>query len=145
MCSVCLVVFVFFFQAEDGIRDDLVTGVQTCALPISSKKELLEQITDLEPSPLRQMDERIPKELERICFKALSKRAAERYLTAKDMVEELRHFVSEQTVSQQAVPVGKGVPSPFATTVATPTSDIQPVKIVPKGLRSFDAHDAGFF
>src|SRR5258708_21838793 len=29
------VTFVFFFQAEDGIRDDLVTGVQTCALPIS--------------------------------------------------------------------------------------------------------------
>ena len=27
--------FYFFFQAEDGIRDDLVTGVQTCALPIS--------------------------------------------------------------------------------------------------------------
>src|SRR5207244_10320711 len=29
-----VLVFVFFFQAEDGIRDDLVTGVQTCALPI---------------------------------------------------------------------------------------------------------------
>src|SRR5574344_2206360 len=28
---------VFFFQAADGIRDDLVTGVQTCALPISYK------------------------------------------------------------------------------------------------------------
>src|SRR5256885_10834639 len=28
-------VFVFFFQAEDGIRDYKVTGVQTCALPIS--------------------------------------------------------------------------------------------------------------
>src|SRR5215813_1136474 len=27
--------FVFFFQAEDGIRDADVTGVQTCALPIS--------------------------------------------------------------------------------------------------------------
>ena len=27
---------VFFFQAEDGIRDVAVTGVQTCALPISS-------------------------------------------------------------------------------------------------------------
>src|SRR5438093_10098923 len=27
--------FVFFFQAEDGIRDWSVTGVQTCALPIS--------------------------------------------------------------------------------------------------------------
>src|SRR5258708_19992340 len=31
MVGVCC----FFFQAEDGIRDDLVTGVQTCALPIS--------------------------------------------------------------------------------------------------------------
>src|SRR5205823_8899831 len=30
-----LVFFFFFFQAEDGIRDKLVTGVQTCALPIS--------------------------------------------------------------------------------------------------------------
>src|SRR5438105_13574260 len=30
----------FFFQAEDGIRDPLVTGVQTCALPISSIRSL---------------------------------------------------------------------------------------------------------
>src|SRR2546427_3081218 len=30
-----VVVFFFFFQAEDGIRDLTVTGVQTCALPIS--------------------------------------------------------------------------------------------------------------
>src|SRR5256885_7329545 len=29
------IVFFFFFQAEDGIRDYKVTGVQTCALPIS--------------------------------------------------------------------------------------------------------------
>src|SRR5205823_10912039 len=28
----------FFFQAEDGIRDKLVTGVQTCALPISFRR-----------------------------------------------------------------------------------------------------------
>src|SRR5260370_23155567 len=27
-------IFIFFFQAEDGIRDSSVTGVQTCALPI---------------------------------------------------------------------------------------------------------------
>src|SRR5258708_11230676 len=32
-------VLFFFFQAEDGIRDDLVTGVQTCALPISGVVE----------------------------------------------------------------------------------------------------------
>src|SRR5438876_1570431 len=30
--------FVFFFQAEDGIRDGRVTGVQTCALPISRSR-----------------------------------------------------------------------------------------------------------
>src|SRR2546430_3485000 len=30
-----LALFFFFFQAEDGIRDLTVTGVQTCALPIS--------------------------------------------------------------------------------------------------------------
>ena len=30
--------YFFFFQAEDGIRDLIVTGVQTCALPILSKK-----------------------------------------------------------------------------------------------------------
>src|SRR5699024_12099317 len=30
----CFLLLVFFFQAEDGIRDRNVTGVQTCALPI---------------------------------------------------------------------------------------------------------------
>src|SRR5229473_5396497 len=35
--SVCF----FFFQAEDGIRDKLVTGVQTCALPISRRERAL--------------------------------------------------------------------------------------------------------
>src|SRR2546425_2842345 len=34
-CSLFISHDVFFFQAEDGIRDKLVTGVQTCALPIS--------------------------------------------------------------------------------------------------------------
>src|SRR5256885_11846283 len=34
MCYIILFYFFFFFQAEDGIRDYKVTGVQTCALPI---------------------------------------------------------------------------------------------------------------
>src|SRR5947208_13538941 len=37
---------VFFFQAEDGIRDDLVTGVQTCALPISAGTPEQESVED---------------------------------------------------------------------------------------------------
>src|SRR5437588_12945505 len=35
MSVVFVFCFFFFFQAEDGIRDHCVTGVQTCALPIS--------------------------------------------------------------------------------------------------------------
>src|SRR5689334_24004812 len=35
MVIYCMVYVFFFFQAEDGIRDGTVTGVQTCALPIS--------------------------------------------------------------------------------------------------------------
>ena len=37
LCVVCALFVFFFFQAEDGIRDRLVTGVQTCALPIFKK------------------------------------------------------------------------------------------------------------
>src|SRR5690606_41141756 len=39
------VLFFFFFQAEDGIRDFHVTGVQTCALPIYPKKTLTRRNT----------------------------------------------------------------------------------------------------
>src|SRR5256885_14555252 len=35
MLSILIIYLFFFFQAEDGIRDYKVTGVQTCALPIS--------------------------------------------------------------------------------------------------------------
>src|SRR2546429_5823892 len=38
--SVVYVWMSFFFQAEDGIRDVAVTGVQTCALPISGSDPL---------------------------------------------------------------------------------------------------------
>src|SRR2546421_3068490 len=37
--SIADIFFFFFFQAEDGIRDLIVTGVQTCALPISRQEE----------------------------------------------------------------------------------------------------------
>src|SRR5205085_8389648 len=43
----CAFLFFFFFQAEDGIRDLTVTGVQTCALPIS--------VGELIPSSLREL------------------------------------------------------------------------------------------
>jgi serine/threonine protein kinase len=128
-----------------------------------SREELLEQITSAEVRPPRQWDDAIPKELERICQKAMAKRASERYNTAKDLAEDLRHFLAEQTSTQQSNPEGKktdsrstpAIAQPSSTSLAagrsatppatTPTSDHLPLKIVPKGLRSFDAHDADFF
>src|SRR5256885_831288 len=47
---VVVLFFFFFFQAEDGIRDYKVTGVQTCALPISCVT-VFETLAVLLPSP----------------------------------------------------------------------------------------------
>src|SRR5207248_7159890 len=46
-----------FFQAEDGIRDRTVTGVQTCALPISILMEI-----DQEAQTTKRVLERIPED-----------------------------------------------------------------------------------
>src|SRR5206468_5383455 len=45
--------FVFFFQAEDGIRDLIVTGVQTCALPICLPRRRGRRCLRREPGDLR--------------------------------------------------------------------------------------------
>ncbi len=71
-----------------------------------SQAELMEQVTNHEPRPPRQVDDAIPKELDRICLKALSKRASERYSAAKDMAEDLRHFLVAPTVN---LPFGPNV------------------------------------
>jgi hypothetical protein len=60
-----------------------------------TRDELLEQITGVEARPPRQIDDQISMELERICLKALAKRASERYTTAKDLADDLRHFLGE--------------------------------------------------
>src|SRR5262249_1459413 len=118
-----------------------------------SDEELLDNVIRTEARPPRQIDDRIPKELERICLKALSKRAAERYTTAKDMADDLWHFLEHSSDHQKAVaPLGIGptatadvtrtrIPGP----TPTPVTDHPVVHIVPKGLRAFDAQDADFF
>ena len=103
-----------------------------------SREELLEQITSAEARPPRQSDDTIPKELERICLKALAKRASERYTTAKDMADDLRHFLAGASAEEKSTVTGREkheaeVATPMPSPVPTP-SDQQAIKIVPKGL-----------
>ncbi len=108
----------------------------------SSHEQLLEQIVSLDPRPPRQWDDAIAPELERICLKTLAKRAADRYTTAKDLMVDLRHFLLEDSATAAAGPRGEAT-----ETGATAISDdgSAAVRIVPKGLRCFDAGDAEFF
>ena len=153
----------------DGRSDIFSLGVVlyealTAHRPFSatSHELLLEQIVSLEPRPPRQWDEAIAPELERICLKALAKRAADRYASAQDFMADLRHFLLEdsttadpqfseqspqpgwlgQTARQwSAMPQQPGIRSASAMTDVVSAT----VRIVPKGLRCFDAGDAQFF
>src|SRR5207245_2293007 len=73
--------------------------------------QIVVQIVADEPRPLRQIDDTIPMEVERICVKALAKRPSERYSTAKDMADDLRRFLAEQTVVENR---GKISAAPFS-------------------------------
>ena len=55
-------------------------------------RQVLRQIVNSEARPPRQIDDKVPRELERICLRAIAKRASERYATARDMAEDLRHY-----------------------------------------------------
>jgi serine/threonine protein kinase/formylglycine-generating enzyme required for sulfatase activity len=135
---------------------ELLTGQR----PFSGIDEcvLLEQIRSQEIRPPRQLDDSIPRELDRICLKALARRAADRYSTAQDLAEDLHHWLAQaepapapgaepararRPGSDQGTPEGGG---PGAVSVL-PVSDTdrRPLLIIPRGLRSFDAQDADFF
>jgi serine/threonine protein kinase/formylglycine-generating enzyme required for sulfatase activity len=106
---------------------------------------ILARIVSDEPRPPRQINDAIPKELERICLKALAKRTSGRYTTAKDMADDLRHFLSGAEVGAASRAAPDAGPARLACLAAPTPSDKRPLKIVPKGLRSFDAADADFF
>jgi serine/threonine protein kinase/formylglycine-generating enzyme required for sulfatase activity/tetratricopeptide (TPR) repeat protein len=116
--------------------------------------QVLDQILRAEERPPRQIDDTIPRELERICTKMLAKRASERYFTARDLADDLRYFLQAGAASGQpatapaavAAPPGSSQEStPAPATPARSDSDGLAIKVIPKGLRSFDRNDAEFF
>jgi len=90
--------------------------------------QVIDEIQYREPKPIRQIDDSVPAELERICLKCLSKRMLDRYLTSSDLTDDLQNWLR---TSERA----------------SPPASIQelPAKLVPKGLRHFEENDADFF
>ena len=108
--------------ALGAVLYELMTG--TPAFRGSTKDEVLIKVVQKDPTPPRLVNPQAPLELERICLKALSKRASDRYLTAEEMADDLNAWLS-----------------PTSSAKAADAS----FSMVPKGMRSFDASDAHFF
>jgi serine/threonine protein kinase/tetratricopeptide (TPR) repeat protein len=64
----------------------------------TDRQELLRQIALDEPRPLRRLNKAIPAELETIVLKAMEKDPAERYATAKDLADDLEHFLKDEPI-----------------------------------------------
>lgn len=84
----------------DGRTDVWAMGVMLYELltgrrPFLGKNdvEVADEIEHREPKPPRQIDDRIPVELERICLRALAKPLAQRYATAADLAADLRRWL----------------------------------------------------
>lgn len=134
----------------DGRSDVFSLGVVFCELLTGANPfrganwaESIYKITTVDAKPPRQFDDAIPKELERICLKALSKRATDRFTTAQDFADDLRHFLEAPAAA--VGPSSQPIPADSRPTITTPSSDSQAIRLVPKGLRSFDSQDADFF
>lgn len=101
---------------------ELLTGHKP--FPGSSAREILQNVVLAIPRQPREVEAAIPAELERICLKALSKRASDRHTSADAFAEDLEMFLRP---------------------VAQPLTKRGEVEVMPKGLRSFDASDAEFY
>jgi serine/threonine protein kinase/formylglycine-generating enzyme required for sulfatase activity len=111
-------------------------------LPFSgeSRWEVFDEILHRDPKPPRQVDDTVPRELERICLKCLSKRMGDRYETAEDLASDLRLWL----VGPASPAIATSAPR-FGDGVESIRTESHAARVVPKGLRAFDVEDADFF
>lgn len=82
---------------------ELLTGKQP--FTGSSAMVLLDQIRRLEPKPLRSLDEHIPRDLETVCLRAMSKEPAARFSSAGEFAEELRRYLAGRSIHSRRATV----------------------------------------
>jgi serine/threonine protein kinase len=70
-----------------------------------TRRMLILQVLEDEPRPPRQLHDKIPRDLETICLKAMAKAPARRYATARDLAEDLRRYLAREPI--RARPVGR--------------------------------------
>ncbi len=133
----------------------------------SDNRELARVIRYKEPAPPRQLNPKVPKEIERICLKCLSKMIGDRYLSVPDLLEDLSTAIVEMQAPAPVPPprgVGPQLDVPRETPAAadpdtrrsgisgrsapshpSETSGNRQLQITYKGLRPFDSNDKDFF
>ncbi|MBL8892200.1 MAG: protein kinase [Planctomycetaceae bacterium] len=89
----------------------------------NNDQEIYDQIEHNDPRPPRQIDPTIDRELQRICLKCLERQQRDRYPTADDLAEDLRHWIANPT----------------------PSRTVDGQKFISRGFRPFTADDAEFF
>ncbi len=67
---------------------------------------VLQQVCDDEPRPPRRLNDRIPRNLETVCLKAMAKEPSRRYATARDLADDLRRWLNGEPI--RARPPGPG-------------------------------------
>jgi WD40 repeat protein/serine/threonine protein kinase len=70
-----------------------------------SKAMIVHQLLHEEPRPPRKINDKIPRDLETICLKAMAKRPGWRFQRARDLADELRRFLKREPI--QSRPIGK--------------------------------------
>ncbi|MBI5759066.1 MAG: serine/threonine protein kinase [Planctomycetales bacterium] len=82
--------------------------------------DLIQEILRRDPKPLRQINDRIPKQLEDICLKALQKRPSQRYATMMDLAVDLRSWLQDQPGTTDTGSRAVTLPSPAIEPVPAP-------------------------
>ena len=120
---------------------EILTGVR--AFTGHSTQEILHRVVSREPDPPREINRKIPRELNRICLKLLSKLAMDRYAATSELADDLRHWLETNATvdSPDSAPVRTAAKQSTLEFTQTLSQSV----VVPRGLHAFTMDDAGFF